>query len=90
MQHSVLIVDDHALIREGVTSLLDSEQFKVIGEAGDGDVAIEKYNELKNQVKKMEDDQKRTKRMQEQFNQDIEELGEEADSLVEEIEKWQI
>ncbi|PPR09395.1 MAG: Chemotaxis protein CheY, partial [Proteobacteria bacterium] len=50
MQHSVLIVDDHALIREGVTSLLDSEQFTVIGEAGDGDVAIEKYNELKPDV----------------------------------------
>ena len=38
----------------------------------------------------MEDDQKKTKRIQDKFNQDIEELGEETDSLVEEIEKWQI
>ena len=30
------------------------------------------------------------KKIQEQFNQDIDELGEETNSLVEEIEKWQI
>jgi len=28
--------------------------------------------------------------MQDRFSQDIEELGEETDSLVDEIEKWQI
>jgi len=38
----------------------------------------------------MEEEQKKAKRMQDKFNQDIEELGEETDSLVEEIEKWQI
>ena len=38
----------------------------------------------------MEDEQKKRTKMQEQFNQDIEELGEETDSLVDEIEKWQI
>ena len=36
------------------------------------------------------EEQKKAKRMQDKFNQDIEELGEETDSLVEEIEKWQI
>lgn len=46
MQHSVLIVDDHALIREGVASLLNKEQFNVVGEAEDGQEAIEKFNKL--------------------------------------------
>ena len=32
----------------------------------------------------------KSKEIQNQFNQDIEELGEETESLVEEIEKWQI
>jgi DNA-binding NarL/FixJ family response regulator len=47
MQHSVLIVDDHELIREGVASLLDKELFHVIGEANDGEEAVKKYNECK-------------------------------------------
>ena len=38
----------------------------------------------------LSEEQKKAKRMQDKFNQDIEELGEETDSLVEEIEKWQI
>ena len=38
----------------------------------------------------LNEEQKKAKRMQDKFNQDIEELGEETDSLVEEIEKWQI
>ena len=33
---------------------------------------LSKYNELKLQIKKMEDDQKKTKRIQDKFNQDIE------------------
>ena len=33
---------------------------------------------------------KKAKKTQDQFNQDIDELGEETESLVEEIEKWQI
>ena len=49
-----------------------------------------KYSDLKNHLKKIEDDQKKNKKLQEQFNQDIDELGEETNSLVEEIEKWQI
>ena len=49
-----------------------------------------KYADLKNHLKKIEDDQKKNKKLQEQFNQDIDELGEETNSLVEEIEKWQI
>ena len=33
-----------------------------------------KYNELKSQVRKMEEEQKKAKRMQDKFNLDIEEL----------------
>lgn len=43
---SILVADDHALVREGIRSLLDPEQFKVIGEAEDGVDAISKYEEL--------------------------------------------
>ena len=38
----------------------------------------------------MEEEQEKNKKLQRQFNQDIDELGEETNSLVEEIEKWQI
>ena len=51
---------------------------------------MNKYNDLKNHLKKIEAEQKKTKKLQEQFNQDIDDLGEETNSLVEEIEKWQI
>lgn len=44
--HNILVVDDHALIREGICSLLDKEQFNVIGEAADGREAVRKYEEL--------------------------------------------
>lgn len=46
MTQSVLIVDDHALVREGVRSLLDAEQFRVVGEAGDGQEAVATYKAL--------------------------------------------
>ncbi len=40
--NNVLIVDDHALFREGLKVLLDKEKdFHIVGEAGDGDEAIE-------------------------------------------------
>ena len=51
---------------------------------------VQKSNELKTHLKKMEQEQNKNKQLQEQFNQDIEELGQETDSLVDEIEKWQI
>tara|TARA_R110000868_G_scaffold218576_2_gene469374 strand:- start:297182 stop:297784 length:603 start_codon:yes stop_codon:yes gene_type:complete len=41
-----MVVDDHALIREGISSLLDKDQFIVIGEACDGEEAVTRYNEL--------------------------------------------
>ena len=48
------------------------------------------YNNLKERLKKLETEHLRKKQLQEQFNQDIDELGEETESLVEEIEKWQM
>ena len=43
----VLLVDDHALVREGIRSLLQLyEDIVVVGEAGDGREAIQKTREL--------------------------------------------
>ena len=43
----ILLVDDHALFRDGVASLLaEQEDFEVIGMAGDGKEALEKAREL--------------------------------------------
>ena len=43
----VLLVDDHALVREGISSLLKLQgDIDVVGEAGDGREAIEKSREL--------------------------------------------
>ena len=46
MSARILIVDDHALFREGVRSLLERNDFEVIGEAGDGGEAIQRAGEL--------------------------------------------
>jgi DNA-binding NarL/FixJ family response regulator len=47
----VLIVDDHAFIRRGVQSILQSlPEWELCGEAGDGGEAIRLANELKPEV----------------------------------------
>jgi len=47
MTVTVLLVDDHAIVREGLRSLLVlSDEFDVVGEAGDGDRAIELAREF--------------------------------------------
>jgi DNA-binding NarL/FixJ family response regulator len=44
----ILIVDDHALFREGVRNAIDREEaFEVVGEAEDGTEALTKARELK-------------------------------------------
>ena len=48
------------------------------------------YHNLKQKLKILEDKYSKKKQLQEQFSQDINELGEETESLVEEIEKWQM
>ena len=43
----VLVVDDHALFRKGVASLINPlDDMEVVGEAGDGQTALEKAKEL--------------------------------------------
>ncbi len=44
---SVLLVDDHAIWRGGVASMLEDTEFEMIGEASSGKQAIEKARELK-------------------------------------------
>ncbi len=43
----ILLVDDHAILRDGIRSLLESDpQLKVVGEAGDGRAAIDLTRKL--------------------------------------------
>jgi DNA-binding NarL/FixJ family response regulator len=46
MSATILIVDDHALYREGIRGLLQRKGFSVVGEAGDGREALKKVSEL--------------------------------------------
>ncbi len=43
----VLLVDDHALVRNGIASLLTANNIEVVGEASDGLEALEKTRQLK-------------------------------------------
>lgn len=47
MSKRILIVDDAAFMRMMIKDILSKNGFEVVGEAGDGVQAIEKYNELK-------------------------------------------
>ena len=42
----ILLVDDHALVRQGLRSLLERENFSVVGEAADGLEAIQQARAL--------------------------------------------
>jgi len=46
MSVRILLVDDHALVRQGLRSLLAQEGFSVVGEAADGLEAMEKIRSL--------------------------------------------
>jgi len=46
MSVRILLVDDHALVRQGLRSLLAQEGFSVVGEAADGLEAMEKVRSL--------------------------------------------
>ena len=50
---------------------------------------LTEYNNLKKRLDQMQAENSKKQKLQDQFNQDIDELGRETDSLVEEIEKWQ-
>lgn len=47
---TVLLVDDHAIWRGGVISMLDDTEFEVVGEAASGREAVEKARELQPQL----------------------------------------
>ena len=42
----ILIADDHPVVRLGVRNLLDGDQFTVVGEADDGQRAVELTRQL--------------------------------------------
>lgn len=45
--YRVMVVDDHALIRQGIRALLTaSDQFEIVGEAGNGRDAVQLANQL--------------------------------------------
>ena len=47
----VLVVDDQALVRSGLAAILDAqEDIEVVGEADDGDVAVERAEQLRPDV----------------------------------------
>ena len=50
MSRTVLIVDDHAAFRERARALLQDDGFEVVGEAGDGDAAVEAAHRLRPQI----------------------------------------
>ena len=50
MLATVLIVDDHDDFRESASALLESEGFAVVGEAADGEAAIEAIERLRPEV----------------------------------------
>ncbi len=43
----ILLVDDHALVRDGIASLLTANNINVVGEASDGLEALDKARQLK-------------------------------------------
>ena len=47
---TVVLVDDHAIWRGGVRSMLEETEFRVIGEASSGKEAIELLNQLEAQI----------------------------------------
>src|SRR2546425_11806041 len=46
MATRVMLVDDHAIVREGLTALLEREGFAIVGQAADGMQAVQLSKEL--------------------------------------------
>jgi DNA-binding NarL/FixJ family response regulator len=47
----IVLIDDHALVRQGVRELLETQDdLKVVGEAGDSETAVQLIDELRPQV----------------------------------------
>ncbi len=43
---TVLIADDHPMVREGLRSMLDADEIEIVGEAADGAEAVERVQQL--------------------------------------------
>lgn len=43
----IMIVDDHPIVREGLTAILQRDDFEVVGEASDGRAAVRRAQSLK-------------------------------------------
>ncbi|MGB4373642.1 MAG: response regulator, partial [Halanaerobiales bacterium] len=54
MSRKILVVDDSAFMRAMLKNILIDAGYEVIGEAGDGKDAIEKYKELKPELVTMD------------------------------------
>ena len=50
MTTRVMLVDDHAIVRQGLTALLEREGFAIVGQAADGMQAIQLAKELRPEV----------------------------------------
>ena len=51
---------------------------------------MREHKYLTNKVRKLEEELKSKRELEKKFNKDIDELNQETQSLVEEIEKWQM
>ena len=49
-QTTVLIADDHTIVKEGLVSLLKAHDFDVVGAVGDGEALIESARRLRPDV----------------------------------------
>ena len=47
MPETILIVDDHPLTRSALTALLEQNGFSVVGDAADGEAAIQQARDLR-------------------------------------------
>lgn len=51
----VLIVDDHAIVRQGLAAMIENEpDMTVVGQAGNGQEAIDQYRQLQPDVTLMD------------------------------------
>ena len=51
---------------------------------------LREHNFLKERIKNLQSEVKKKSELEEDFNQEIDELSQEAENLVSEIEKWQM
>lgn len=54
MAISIVLADDHVLVREALKSLLEREGFRVVGEADDGHMALDQVRSLRPEIAVMD------------------------------------